>query len=106
LFQPQLWIRFFTTLRQTGLAAAIIPMYTLPFALLLVVGHNVWAWGWPLFLTIAGWGMLIKSALYALVPGLADRMLESKLARSPRSFQIVGAIMAVFGGVLTWQSWA
>jgi len=103
--QPQLWIRFFAELKRTGMAAAIIPMYTLPVALVLVVGHNVWAWGWPLFLTIVGWGMLIKCSLYAVVPGLADRVIESKMAKSPRSYQIVGAIMALFGGVLTWQSW-
>jgi hypothetical protein len=32
-------------------------------------------------------------------------MLEKKMAKSPRSFQIVGAIMALFGAIITWQSW-
>jgi hypothetical protein len=80
-------------------------MYTLPVALVLIVGHNVWVWDWPVFLTIAGWGMTIKSALYLVAPRLADRMLEKKMAKSPRSFQIVGAVMAIVGAILTWQSW-
>jgi hypothetical protein len=105
LLQPQLWVRFFDVMRQTGLAAAIIPIYTLPFALVLIVGHNVWVWDWPLFLTIAGWGMTIKCALYLLVPGLTDRMLAKKMVKTARTFQIAGAIMAFFGGVLTWQAW-
>ena len=105
LVQPQLWVRFFDVMRQTGLAAAIIPMYTLPFALVLIVGHNVWVWDWPLFLTIAGWGMTIKCALYLLVPGLTDRMLEKPMVKTARTFQIAGAIMAYFGAVLTWQAW-
>jgi hypothetical protein len=103
--QPLLWIRFFEVLRQTGLAAFIIPIYTLPFALVLVVGHNLWAWDWPLFLTVAGWGMTIKCALYLLVPELANRTLEKKIVKSARTFQIAGAIMALFGAIITWQAW-
>jgi hypothetical protein len=105
LLQPRLWVRFFDHVRQTGLAAVIIPLYTLPLALVLVVGHNLWMWGWPLFLTVAGWGMLIKSTLYLLIPGLADRVLEKKMTMSDRSFQIVGAIVALICGILTCQAW-
>ena len=105
LVQPRLWVRFFDVVGKTGLAAAIIPIYTLPFALVLNVGHNVWVWDWPLFLTIAGWGMTIKCAMYLLVPGLTDRMLAKKMVKTPRTFQLAGAIMAFFGGVLTWQAW-
>jgi hypothetical protein len=105
LVQPQLWVRFFAVMGQTGLAAAIIPIYTLPFGLVLIVGHNVWVWDWPLFLTIAGWGMTIKCALYLLAPGLTDRVLAKKMVKTPRTFQIAGAIMAFFGGMLTWQVW-
>lgn len=105
LVQPRLWVRFFDVVGKTGLAAAIIPIYTLPFALVLIVGHNVWVWDWPLFLTIAGWGMTIKCAMYLLVPGLTDRMLAKKMVKTPRTFQFAGAIMAFLGGMLTWQAW-
>jgi len=105
LVQPRLWVRFFDVVGKTGLAAAIIPIYTLPFALVLIVAHNVWVWDWPLFLTIAGWGMTIKCAMYLLMPGLTDRMLAKKMVKTPRTFQLAGAIMAFLGGVLTWQAW-
>lgn len=105
LLQPQLWVQFFKLIRQTGVAAVIIPLFTLPFGLLLIATHNTWKWEPPLFLTIAGWGMTIKSATYLLIPGLADRALSKKMATSPRSFQIVGATMAVVGAILTWQVW-
>jgi hypothetical protein len=105
LLQPRLWVEFFELLRATGLAAAIIPMYTLPVSLVLIVGHNVWVWDWPVVLTVAGWMMTLKCAIYLILPGAADRMLRKQMAKSPRSFQIVGAIMAVVGAVLTWQSW-
>jgi hypothetical protein len=105
LGQPQLWVRFFNMVRHTGLAAVIIPMYTLPLALVLIVGHNVWKWDWPLFLTIAGWVLTIKCTLYLVAPGLVDRMLQKNMVKSARSYQVAGAIMTFFGGVLTWQAW-
>ncbi len=105
LVQPQLWVRFFELVKQTGIAALIIPMYTLPIGLVLIVGHNVWVWGWPLLLTLAGWLMTIKCAVYLLVPVAADRMLGKQLTKSALSFRIAGAIMAFFGGVLSWQAW-
>jgi hypothetical protein len=103
--QPQLSVRFSHFVKQSGAAGLFIPIYTLPVSLVLNVGHNVWVWDWPLFLTIAGWGMTIKCALYLLVPGLADRVLEKNIAQSPRSYQIGGAVIALFGAILTWQAW-
>ena len=105
LLQPTLWLRFFEAIKQSGVAAVIIPIYTLPFGLVLIATHNIWHWDWRLFLTIAGWGMTIKSTSYLLIPEVADRMLEKKMATTPRGYQIVGAISAIFGAVITWQSW-
>jgi hypothetical protein len=105
LVQPRLWVRFFEVVRQTGLAAVIVPLYTLPLALVLIATHNLWTFGWPLFLTIAGWGMAIKSTLCLVVPGFVDRMLAKNYTKSNRSYQIIGAITALLGGILTWQSW-
>jgi hypothetical protein len=47
-----------------------------------------------LFLTIAGWGMAIRSTLCLVVPGFADRMLEKNYTKSNRSYQFIGAITA------------
>jgi hypothetical protein len=41
LIQPRLWVRFFEVVRQTGLAAVIVPLYTLPLALVLIATHNI-----------------------------------------------------------------
>src|SRR5262249_14873344 len=62
LVQPQLSVRFFEVVRQTGATGFIIPLYTLPLGLVLIAGHNLWVWDWPLVLTVSGWGMVFKSA--------------------------------------------
>mgnify|MGYP006908206487 CR=1 FL=1 len=106
LFQPHQWIRFFEVVRHTQIADLIIPLYTLPIGLVLIVGHNIWVWDWPVFLTIAGWLMTIKSSLYLVAPGFADWVLARNIAKSPRGYQIAGLVMTFFGGVLTWQVWS
>jgi hypothetical protein len=105
LVQPRLWARFFEAVWNTDLAAVIVPLVTLPIGLVLIAGHNVWVWDWPVILTIAGWGMTIKCAAYLLIPGLIDRQAVKKVATTPLNFQLVGAVMAIFGAVLTWQAW-
>src|SRR4051794_23528808 len=105
VMQPRLWTRFFERLKQTGLAAVIIPLYTLPFGLLLIATHTAWPLDWSLVYTIAGWMMTLKSTIYLLVPGAADRVLAHRIAKTPTNYQIVGTLMAVLGAVLTWIAW-
>jgi hypothetical protein len=104
--QPKLWAEFFRALTRTGVAPLIIGMYTLPIGLLIVVGHNQWAWDWPVLVTIAGWGMTVKSVLYMLVPGVSERMLAKadRWERGFSVFRVVGLLGAVPCAVLTWQA--
>jgi uncharacterized protein YjeT (DUF2065 family) len=105
LVQPTAWIRFFEVVKGTGVAGIIIAMFTLPVGLVLLVGHPVWRWEPAVFLTVAGYGLTLRGTLYFLAPRLADHMIESKMARSPRAFQVAGFAAAVIGGVITWQAW-
>jgi hypothetical protein len=98
-------MRFFELVRQTSSATIIIGLYTFRFGLFLITTHKIWSWDWPLFLTIAGWGMTIKSTLYLLVSGLADGALAKRMATSPRGYQFLGAVAIVFGAAITWQAW-
>lgn len=104
LLQPALGVRFFVELRKTGLATLIIPMYTLPCGLVLVVGHKEWVWDWPLFLTLGGWGMTIKSTVYLLVPQTAEWTMARVDRYPPMSWRVLGIAMALLGAVLTWQA--
>ncbi|WP_165228110.1 hypothetical protein [Aquisphaera insulae] len=104
--QPKLWAEFFRVLTRTGVAPLIIGMYTLPIGLLVVVGHNRWAWDWPVMVTVAGWGMTLKSILYMIVPGVSERMLAraDRCKRGFGVFRVVGLVGAVPCAVLTWQA--
>ena len=106
LAQPRLWSDFFQVLARTGVAPLIIGMYTLPTGLLLIVGHNLWVMDWPLIITLSGWGMTVKSVIYLLAPRLPSKMIEraTRPEISAWKFRVAGAVMAVFGVILTWQA--
>lgn len=100
---PKLWADLFAAVLRTRFAALLIGTFTLPQALLIVVGHNVWVRGPATLITIMGWGMLVKSVIYLLHPRSADRLV-SVGATSSRSYSVVGAVMAAMGLLLVYDS--
>jgi uncharacterized protein YjeT (DUF2065 family) len=104
--QPRLWADFFVMLKRTGFAPLIIGMYYLPTGLVILLGHNLWVWDWPVFVTIFGWGMTIKATIYLIFPAVPNRMIGNadrwQVAFS--AFRVVGIVMSVLGAVLTWHA--
>jgi len=102
LLQPARCVSFFDELRKTRHAGFVIGMYTLPFGLLLVIGHNHWEFGWPLVVTIGGWMMTVKSVVYFWLPQVADRVL-GQTGNRMRGMRAAGAVLLVLGVGLSWH---
>lgn len=100
--QPKLWVRLFIDLFALPYAGLIVGVFTVPFGLLIVAGHNTWVLGVPLIVTIIGWGWTVKGTLYLLCPSLPARVAARHL-RHPNRFALAGAIMAVAGGAVIAQ---
>ncbi|HZH90422.1 MAG TPA: hypothetical protein VEX70_07325 [Pyrinomonadaceae bacterium] len=97
------WRDFFLRLKATGVAGIIIAMFTFPLGLLIVLGHNVWVLDLPVIVTICGWGMTLKSATYALVPGQAERMIPEG-ADAHRKYVAGGFVALAIGALLLYHS--
>lgn len=97
------WRDFFLLLKGTGVAGIIIAMYTFPLGLLIVLGHNIWVLDLPVIVTVCGWGMTLKSASYALVPGQAERMIPSG-ANAHLKYRAGGFVALAIGALLLYHS--
>ena len=97
------WRDFFMLLKGTGVAGIIIAMFTFPLGLLVVLGHNIWVFDLPVIVTICGWGMTLKSASYALIPGQAERMIPMG-ANAHRKYASAGFVALAIGGLLLYHS--
>lgn len=101
--QPRLWRDYFLKLKDTGVAGIIIAMYTLPQGLLIVLGHNIWVLDIPVIITICGWGMTLKSIIYALLPNRAEAVIPVG-ANAHLKYARGGALMIPVSLLLIWHS--
>lgn len=95
---PKEWEAFFRDLAEKTYAGLIIAMYSLPVGLVILSFHNSWVLEFPVFVTICGWILTLKSILYMLFPELPrKKILRRKHLR--RDLQAVGGFMMLFGAL-------
>ncbi|GJL95124.1 MAG: hypothetical protein DHS20C05_15290 [Hyphococcus sp.] len=103
IVRPDAWRKFFLVMADKGEAGAIENgMLTLPPALLIVFGHNVWS-GPALLLTLYGYALLVKAAYIFLFPArslasieLADKWQKSIYAAGGMLLMIAAASFYAF----------
>ena len=88
--------------------ALIFVMGALDFAggLAIALTHNVWAWNWPVIITLIGWLMIVRGALRILFPQAVADLGARILARSPQALSVSGAVSIVLGAILFWKGFA
>lgn len=99
LFHGRLWSEFFEELLRHRLAPFFIAIYTAPPGLLIVATHNVWVADVPIVITLMGWGMCLKSAIYLLYPRSIEKLAKSSF-RAPGKMRTVGVAATSVGLVV------
>jgi len=90
ILQPRVWVQFFIMLREKGEVGSFWNAFIhFPLGAFIVAFHNIWH-GLPgVIVTIIGWGLTIKGAIYFLFPRFGVRMLAT--ISMERSWQFVVA---------------
>ena len=52
----------------------IIAIVTLIFGLMLVATHNIWIMGWPVIITLFGWGAVLSAILRLFFPEIVIKL--------------------------------
>ena len=100
IIQPRAWARFFIKLREQEEVGSILAgLLHFPLGLLIVVFHNVWH-GFPLVVTIMGWGLVIKSLIYLTYPKHGMRMLARVSVDTAWEFVVAGVMAVAISGVI------
>ncbi|MBU1445854.1 hypothetical protein KKD70_01160 [Patescibacteria group bacterium] len=70
----------------------------------LVLAHNVWTASWEVIITIVGWGMVLKGAIFAFLPKELNKLIERFLNMS--WLLPIGGVIWVIGGLyLGYNVW-
>lgn len=101
IFAPNAWKAFFTLLHSKGEAGSIANCFlSIGFGSFIVAFHPGFDGVVPSLLTIYGWLLLVKSALYLLVPSLGVKSIETPTKKDAKLFAVPGIIMAALGVAL------
>jgi len=105
LLRPAVWRTFLSTLFQQPSGPLLMAMFTLPIALLLVIGHNDWRWTPAVIFTVYGWLAMFKSVMYLLWPETAERIIRRRLA-SPRFLYTAHCVAAGVAAGMCYAAFA
>jgi hypothetical protein len=75
LLHPAKWAALFMLLRDRETGGLLVGTFNLLLGLFVILGHNVWTWGLPVIVTLAGWLMTLKSIIYLLFPRALDLVM-------------------------------
>ena len=103
LLYPAKWAALILPLREREGGGLLLGMFNLPVGLVLVLGHNVWTWGLPVIVTLAGWAITLKSAVYLLFPRTHVLVMPTR-ERMERGIRVFGAVMIVLGALSGYDS--
>lgn len=85
-------------------AIMMLGVPTLFAGLVLVNVHNVWAWDWPVVITVFGWLAVIGGVFRILLPHLT-RSIGRAVLHKAALLPIAGVIWGAFGAFLTYQGY-
>lgn len=100
--QPKVWARFFVELGASGDTAGLWNAYLhAPLGLLIVAFHNLWTWP-ELVVTLIGWALTLKGAVYFCLPQLAPRAMSRISAERAGMYRVAGIFSIAIGAGIGW----
>jgi hypothetical protein len=100
ILQPKAWAEFFILLRGKGAAGFFVDGFlNLPLGAVIVGFHNVWS-GFPLVLTLVGWGLLIKGLIRFCAPRQGLRMIARVSLERSWEFQVAGVGLVTLASLI------
>ena len=104
LLYPKQWSKLMDKWEKEHFLLFPVMLMAAVLGLIVIRMHNVWEWNLNLLVTLAGWGMFLKSALYFLLPG---SLIKASLTLGRNmGFMYFGSLIAlVAGGVLSYYNY-
>jgi hypothetical protein len=106
ILQPRVWVQFFIMLREKGEVGSFLNAFIhFPLGAFIVAFHQVWH-GLPgMLVTLVGWGLTIKGAIYFLFPRLGVRMLGVVSMERVWQFVVAGIFSVAFAVWIMLVHW-
>lgn len=102
LLQPKAWARFFIEVRERGVVGGLWNAYIhAPLGFLIISFHNVWTWP-EVVVTLIGWSLTLKGAIYFCWPQLAPRAMARISEERAGMYRVAGVFTLVIAAAVAW----
>ena len=106
LLYTKQWQKIFVEYAKNHFLMIVNMFMALIIGLIIINIYNVWAWNLYVVITITGWGALVKGVFYFLAPSSwIIGVLKSKMYRSEGCLYFSGALLTVFGVLLSYNAY-
>lgn len=103
IVRPRAWAQFFIKMRGRGEVGSFLnALLHFPLGVIIVSFHNVWT-GLPVVLTVAGWGLVLKSFIYFVFPSHGLRVLGRVTPERSAGFVVAGVFSLALSGLLIFS---
>jgi uncharacterized protein YjeT (DUF2065 family) len=99
------WIRVSREVIEAPHRFMVVALVLLAMGVAVISVHNRWVPAWPLAITLTGWLLAVKGALFLVFPQIATKYARWPEATLRTASRAVGAVLAVVGAVLTYLVW-
>jgi hypothetical protein len=103
IVQPRVWSQFFMSMRAKGEVGSFLNgLLHFPLGVVIVSFHDVWH-GLPIVLTLIGWGLVLKSFIYFVLPRRGMKVLERVSVERSWEFVVAGVFSVGISGLLIFS---
>lgn len=103
IFQSRVWAQFFIDMHGKGEVGSFqMALLHFPLGVLIVSFHDLWH-GWPIVLTLIGWGLVLKSFIYFVFPRHGVRMMARVSMERSWEFIVAGIFSVGISGLLIFS---
>jgi uncharacterized protein YjeT (DUF2065 family) len=103
LLQPGMWTRLVGDMIASPHQYAVWWLFMFLLGVAIIASHNVWVLDWPVAITLMGWIMAIKGAVYLLFPQLLGKFAIWSDAMMRTYLRVAGVFLTVLGALLVWR---
>ncbi|HRH26313.1 MAG TPA: hypothetical protein PLF31_02490 [Candidatus Paceibacterota bacterium] len=94
------YVKAYRELEKETLAVLLYGIVGVVIGILQISAHNVWDTLPQFIISLLGWGVLLKGAVFIVAPRFADKSGDAFL--NAKLLSTVGVVMLVLGGYLSW----
>ena len=103
MLQPGQWVKVSRETIDSPHRFLTVAPLLLVFGLAIIINHNVWDLSWPVVVTVFGWILTIKGALYLIAPNVV-RAFANWPEQSMRIYvRSSGVVITILGLMLVYH---